>query len=170
MSERKKTALKRKKITLEDKISILDRLNKGEGSSAVAKSLNLNEATVRTIKKSEDKIKQRVAAGNPVSAKKACYTHLSDANTTSEDADDDNQNNEDLNKASSSSSNSKALREHLDMLAICADFFREIDPSPDLGQKFHRDYTQLIKRYEELYKELINNQKQPLITQFLKKC
>jgi hypothetical protein len=54
---------------------------------------------------------------------------LSDANTTSEDADDDNQENEDLNKASSSSSNSKALLEHLDMLAKGADFLREIDPS-----------------------------------------
>jgi hypothetical protein len=89
---------------------------------------------------------------------------LSDANTTSEDADDDNQENEDLNKASSSSSNSKALREHFDMLAKGADFFREIDPSPDLAQKFHREHTQLIKNlYEELYKKLINNQKQPLI-------
>jgi hypothetical protein len=39
---------------------------------------------------------------------------LSDANTTSNDADDDNQENVDLNKASSSSSNSKALLEHLD--------------------------------------------------------
>jgi hypothetical protein len=77
---------------------------------------------------------------------------LSEAkNTTSEDADDDNQENEDLNKASSSSSNSKALREHLDMLAKGADFLREIDPSPDLGlQKFHRERTQLMKRYEEL--------------------
>jgi hypothetical protein len=65
---------------------------------------------------------------------------------------DDNQENEDLNKASSSSSNSKALLEHLDMLAKGADFLREIDPSPDLGQKFHREHTQLIKRYEELLK------------------
>jgi rubrerythrin len=54
------------------------------------------------------------------------------------------------------------------MLAKGADFLREIDPSPDLGQKFHREHTQLIKRYEELYKKLTNNQKQPLITQFVK--
>jgi hypothetical protein len=85
---------------------------------------------------------------------------LSDANTNSEDADDDNQENEDLNKASPSSSNSKALREHLDMLAKGADFLPEIDPSPDRGQKFHRGMKG--------FKKLINNQK-PLITQFVKK-
>jgi hypothetical protein len=79
---------------------------------------------------------------------------LSDANTTSEDADDDNQETEDLNKASSSSSNSKALHAHLDMLAKGANFLRKIDPLPDLRQKFHS----------------LNNQKQPLITQFVQKC
>jgi hypothetical protein len=62
------------------------------------------------------------------------------------------------------------VREHLDMLAKDADFFREVDPSLERGQKFHREHTQLIKRYEELYKKLINNQKQPLITQFVTKC
>jgi uncharacterized membrane protein YgaE (UPF0421/DUF939 family) len=76
---------------------------------------------------------------------------LSDANTTSEDADADNQENEYLNKASSSSSNSKALRDHLDMLAKGADFLGEIDLSPDLRQKFHRKHTQLIKTKTEFY-------------------
>ena len=44
---------KRRVISLETKIIILDRLSKGEGSTAIAKSYGMNEATVRTIKKTK---------------------------------------------------------------------------------------------------------------------
>nr|XP_031850389.1 tigger transposable element-derived protein 1-like [Nomia melanderi] len=65
----KKTTFKRKFISLEVKIQILDRLLKGEKASHVAKDLNLNEATVRTIKKNEKEIRSAVAAGSSISAK-----------------------------------------------------------------------------------------------------
>ena len=45
----KKQKFKRKFISLEEKIGILDRIKCGEKSSSIAKSLNLNEATIRTI-------------------------------------------------------------------------------------------------------------------------
>nr|XP_012147629.1 PREDICTED: tigger transposable element-derived protein 1-like [Megachile rotundata] len=67
----KKITFKRKFISLEVKIQILDRLLKGEKASHIGKSLNLNEATVRTIKKNEKEIRSAVAAGSSTSAKRA---------------------------------------------------------------------------------------------------
>ncbi|XP_015186585.1 PREDICTED: uncharacterized protein LOC107071792 [Polistes dominula] len=67
----KKIILRRKFISLEAKIQILDRLLKGEKASHIAKSLNLNEATVRTIKKNEKEIRSAVAAGSLISAKRS---------------------------------------------------------------------------------------------------
>ena len=67
--ENRKSTLKRKFISLEEKIKILDRLVKGEKASQIAKSLNLNEATVRTIKKSEKEIRSAVVAGSAICAK-----------------------------------------------------------------------------------------------------
>lgn len=49
MSATKQT--KRKAISLEDKIKILDRLAAGEGATSVGKRFSLNESTIRTIKK-----------------------------------------------------------------------------------------------------------------------
>ncbi|GBL86580.1 Tigger transposable element-derived protein 1 [Araneus ventricosus] len=69
----KKQGLKRKRITLETKIQILDRLKTGEGSSSVAKHFELNEATVRTIKKNEEKIRASVAAGCSESLKRTSH-------------------------------------------------------------------------------------------------
>lgn len=42
---------KRKAISLEDKIKILDRLATGEGTTSVGKHFSLKESTIRTIKK-----------------------------------------------------------------------------------------------------------------------
>ncbi|XP_066255898.1 tigger transposable element-derived protein 1-like [Euwallacea similis] len=67
----KKTTFKRKFISLEVKIQMLDRLLKGEKASHIGKSLNLNEAIVRTIKKNEKEIRSAVAAGFSTSAKRA---------------------------------------------------------------------------------------------------
>lgn len=69
MARKNKTSFKRKSIAFEDKLKILDRLKQGERISSIAKSLQLNEATVRTIKKSEIKIKENVSAGSARSAK-----------------------------------------------------------------------------------------------------
>ncbi|GFU64311.1 hypothetical protein TNCV_3781221 [Trichonephila clavipes] len=43
----------RQSISLETKIAILDRLGKGEGSTAIGKHFNLGESTVKAIKKNE---------------------------------------------------------------------------------------------------------------------
>mgnify|MGYP003519813606 FL=1 len=51
----KRKQLKRKFISLEDKIQILNRLKSGEKISSVAKLINLNESTIRTLKKNEEK-------------------------------------------------------------------------------------------------------------------
>ncbi|XP_067138393.1 tigger transposable element-derived protein 1-like [Centruroides vittatus] len=64
----KKLFRKRHFISLELKIQILDRLKRGERLSRVAKTLNLNEATIRTIQKSEQKIRASVTAGCSISA------------------------------------------------------------------------------------------------------
>lgn len=61
---------KRKIISLDTKIKILDRLKSGEGSTAVANYFNLSEATVRTIKKNEDKIRTYVLAGSSTDYKR----------------------------------------------------------------------------------------------------
>ena len=51
----KRKQLKRKFISLEDKIQILNRLKGGEKISSVAKSINLNKSTIRTLKKMRGK-------------------------------------------------------------------------------------------------------------------
>ncbi|CAK9822349.1 Tigger transposable element-derived protein 1 [Anthophora retusa] len=69
MSNRsKKAPLKRHFISLELKMQILDRLKDGEKVAYVARTLDLNEATIRTIQKSEQKIRASIAAGCSTSA------------------------------------------------------------------------------------------------------
>ncbi|GFX90637.1 tigger transposable element-derived protein 1 [Trichonephila clavipes] len=68
---RKKTS---KTISLETKIASLDRLEKGEGSTAIGKHFNLGESTVRAIKKNEAAIRKSVISGTKLSTKFASYT------------------------------------------------------------------------------------------------
>jgi hypothetical protein len=55
------------------------------------------------------------------------------------------------------------------MATKAGSFYLENDPSPELGQKFHREFTQIITRYKEIHNNLTKNKKQPLITQFVTK-
>ncbi|GFW31340.1 transposon Tf2-11 polyprotein [Trichonephila clavipes] len=64
----------RQSILLERKIAILDRLGKGEGSTAIGKHFNLGESTVRAIKKNEAAIRKSVISGTKLSTKFASYT------------------------------------------------------------------------------------------------
>ncbi|GFV55293.1 tigger transposable element-derived protein 1 [Trichonephila clavipes] len=64
----------RQSISLETKIAILDRLGKGEGSTAIGKHFNLGEPTVRAIKKNEAAIRKSVISGTKLSTKFASYT------------------------------------------------------------------------------------------------
>ncbi|GFY28354.1 tigger transposable element-derived protein 1 [Trichonephila clavipes] len=63
----------RQSISLETKIAILDRLGKGEGSTAIGKYFNLGESTVRAIKKNEAAIRKSVISGTKLSTKFASY-------------------------------------------------------------------------------------------------
>ncbi|GFV46994.1 tigger transposable element-derived protein 1 [Trichonephila clavipes] len=72
MEEKKKH--QRQSISLETKIAILDRLGKGEGSTAIGKHFNLGEFTVRAIKKNEAAIRKSVISGTKLSTKFASYT------------------------------------------------------------------------------------------------
>ncbi|GFU86800.1 tigger transposable element-derived protein 1 [Trichonephila clavipes] len=56
------------------KIAILDRLGKGEGSTAIGKHFNLGEPTVRAIKKNDAAIRKSVISGTKLSPKFASYT------------------------------------------------------------------------------------------------
>ncbi|GFT89640.1 hypothetical protein NPIL_29021 [Nephila pilipes] len=58
-----KREIKRKVISLETKINILDRLRNKERVIDVAKIYSMNEATIRTIRKNEDSIRKSVASG-----------------------------------------------------------------------------------------------------------
>ncbi|GFR29437.1 tigger transposable element-derived protein 1 [Trichonephila clavata] len=79
MSNTKETRkLKRKFISLEDKIQILNRLECEGKISLVAKSTNLNESTIRTLKKKADNIRKTVADDCPLSAK--CVTRTRNSN------------------------------------------------------------------------------------------
>ncbi|GFU80341.1 hypothetical protein TNCV_3521161 [Trichonephila clavipes] len=61
-------------ISLETKIAVLDRLGKGEGSTAIGKHLNLGESTVSAIKKNDAVIRKSVISGTKLSIKFASYT------------------------------------------------------------------------------------------------
>ncbi|XP_014600850.1 PREDICTED: tigger transposable element-derived protein 1 [Polistes canadensis] len=65
-----KRQLKRKFISLEDKVEILNRLKDGERISSVGKSFDLNESTIRTLKRNEEKIRKTMADGCPLGAKR----------------------------------------------------------------------------------------------------
>ncbi|GFV67355.1 hypothetical protein TNCV_3671101 [Trichonephila clavipes] len=64
----------RQSISLETKIAILDRLGKGEGSTALGKHFNLGESTVRAIKKNEAAIRKSGISRTKLSTKFASYT------------------------------------------------------------------------------------------------
>lgn len=71
--EADRVVMKRRALTLIQKVAILDRLAQGEGSTTVARNFGLSEGTVRSVKKCEDKIRSSVAAGAPHNAKMTFY-------------------------------------------------------------------------------------------------
>ncbi|XP_070140402.1 putative CENPB DNA-binding domain-containing protein 1 isoform X1 [Drosophila kikkawai] len=64
--------LKRKVISIETKIEILNRFDNGQTATEIARSLDFNEATVRTIKKNETEIRR---AGSTVSSISTKFTN-----------------------------------------------------------------------------------------------
>jgi len=68
-----KTVMKRKIISLETKIEILDRLKNKERMVDIAKLYSMNESTIRTIKLNEGSIRKSVAAGMQTSMSTTSY-------------------------------------------------------------------------------------------------
>ena len=68
----------RKSITLEHKIDILRRYDKGELTAAIRDTLNLPESTLHTIRKDREKITAAIKAGAG-----SCFTKVSSASQTS---------------------------------------------------------------------------------------
>lgn len=71
MSKINKTKFKRKSISIKDKMWILDRLNAGEKVVNISKELQMNESTIRTIRKSENKIIKAFSELHPALKKSA---------------------------------------------------------------------------------------------------
>ncbi|XP_011878236.1 PREDICTED: tigger transposable element-derived protein 2-like [Vollenhovia emeryi] len=65
---------KRKSISLDMKIEILNRLERLEKPSSIAKSYGINESTIRTIKKMERSIRSSVSSGSLTSLRCSSYT------------------------------------------------------------------------------------------------
>ena len=65
--------MKRKIISLETKIEILDRLRNKERMADIAKSYSMNESTIRTTKLNEDSIRKSVSAGKYTGKSKISY-------------------------------------------------------------------------------------------------
>ena len=55
---------KRKHLTLEIKKEIIDRKEKGEGNSAIGRSMGLNESSVRAVWRKKDDILRAIKAEN----------------------------------------------------------------------------------------------------------
>lgn len=64
---------KRKNVSLETKIKILDKLREGTGAAVTGREFGLGESTVRGIKKLEVKIRSSVTAGASVSFSKTSH-------------------------------------------------------------------------------------------------
>ena len=71
MSPNQKT---RKTLSLATKVRILDKLEVGERVCSVSAEYNVNESTIRTIRKNADQIRAAVVVGRTVTSNEAKYT------------------------------------------------------------------------------------------------
>ncbi|XP_067140790.1 tigger transposable element-derived protein 1-like [Centruroides vittatus] len=72
-NEKKRLSLKRKFICLQTKIEILDRIKNHEQIADIGRHFNLNESTIRSIKQSEEKIRNSVPSGSSIFAKNVAH-------------------------------------------------------------------------------------------------
>ncbi len=63
----------RKSISLEKKIEVLARYDRGESTAAIKYSMQLSESTLRTIRDNAEKIKKSAKAGVPLASAKSSY-------------------------------------------------------------------------------------------------
>merc|ERR1711872_757691 len=63
----------RKALSLDQKLDILNRYDKGQSTAAIKHALNLPESTLRTIRANRDKIKENVQLGTSGSSQRTMY-------------------------------------------------------------------------------------------------
>ncbi|KAK4326641.1 hypothetical protein Pmani_002851 [Petrolisthes manimaculis] len=63
----------RKSVTIEMKMEVLDRYDRGERTSVIASAMKLRESTLRTIRGSADKIRASALAGTSASSKRVSH-------------------------------------------------------------------------------------------------
>ncbi|KAK3881758.1 hypothetical protein Pcinc_013840 [Petrolisthes cinctipes] len=64
----------RKTLTLEQKLQVLERIDKGQKTSAIVDALKLSESTVRTIRSNAEKIRASAKVGTPLTGSKSSYS------------------------------------------------------------------------------------------------
>ena len=64
----------RKTLTLEQKLEVLDRLDKGQRNNVIVAAMGLSESTVRTIKQNSTKIREAAKSGTPLQGNKSSYS------------------------------------------------------------------------------------------------
>jgi len=67
----------RKTICIEEKLQVINRLEKGERIAHICRALGLAKSTVRTIRNNADRIKESAKSGTRASAKRICYSRSS---------------------------------------------------------------------------------------------
>ena len=60
----------RKPLSLDDKMEIIRRYNRGQTTADIKRALNVPESTLRTIRSNKDKITASVQLGSPGAAKR----------------------------------------------------------------------------------------------------
>ncbi|XP_076043980.1 uncharacterized protein LOC143027026 isoform X2 [Oratosquilla oratoria] len=64
----------RKTYTLEEKLEVLDRVERGQRNSVIQAALGMNEATIRCIKRNATKIRESAKAGTPLKGSQSSYS------------------------------------------------------------------------------------------------
>jgi len=67
----------RKTICIEEKLEVINRLEKGERIANICRAFGLAKSTVRTIRSNADRIKESAKSGTRASAKRICYSRSS---------------------------------------------------------------------------------------------
>ena len=67
-SQESESKRRRKVVTIEKKLEVLNRYDRGEKTSVIVHATGLNESTLRTIRANADKIRASAVAGTSTSS------------------------------------------------------------------------------------------------------
>ncbi|CAK9810818.1 hypothetical protein ANTPLA_LOCUS6685 [Anthophora plagiata] len=123
------TRKKRKSMSLDMKMKILNRLEEREKHTAVAKAYGINESTVRTVRKRKENIKSSVASGT-----------LSNLHSDNEETD------------SFTAENLCKALEFVKKLEIA---IIDIDPNIQRALKFRQNLMKCCSEYQQICENLV---------------